>query len=85
VTREYTVTVGSEAVAQNVKICLIGDVTGDGQINIGDVGRLYSHVKGTNLITDEYSIQCGNVNGGSLNIGDPAGIYAHVKGTRPLF
>jgi len=36
VTREYTITVGGEAVTQNVKIHLKGDINGDGKVTIGD-------------------------------------------------
>jgi hypothetical protein len=85
VTRRYTITVESEAVTQSVKLQLLGDVTGDGQINIGDVAKVYAHIKGTTPITDEYLMDCANGNGGVLNIGDVASIYAHVKGTRPFF
>ena len=85
VTRSYEITVEKEAVTMAVKICLLGDLTGDGLINIGDAAKLYAHVKGTALLDDEYVQACANANGGSLNIGDVANIYAHVKGTKPLF
>jgi hypothetical protein len=85
VSREYEVTVADAEVTLNVKICLNGDVTGDGQVNIGDVGRVYAYVKGTKDITDDYMMACANANGGSLNIGDVGAVYAHVKGTRLLF
>ena len=48
VTREYTVTVGSSNVVQDVKICLLGDVTGDGKVNTKDWNRIYDHVEETN-------------------------------------
>jgi hypothetical protein len=85
VTREYTVTVGAEAVAQDAKICLIGDVTGDGRVNAGDVAKLFTHVKGGAQLTDEYVLACANANGRALNISDVATIYAHVKGSKMLF
>ena len=59
---------------------LVGDVTGDGKINIMDVVKLYAHVKGT-PITDEYALACGDVSGdGKINIMDVVKLYAHVKG-----
>lgn len=85
VTREYAITVGSEAMTQDVEICPIGDVTGDGKVNVGDVGRVYAHIKGSTQITDDYALECANANGGRLNIGDVATIYAHVKGGKRLF
>ena len=85
VTRAYTVTVVGSSVVQDVKICLVGDVTGDGRVNVGDVSKLYAHIRGTALLTDDYQLLCANVNGGSLNVGDVSAIYAHVKGTKVLY
>ena len=85
VTRSYTVTVAAAAVVQDVKIHLIGDIDGNGKVNVGDVAKINSHVKGTNLLTDEYQILCANVNGGKLNIGDTAALYGHIKGTKKLY
>jgi len=84
VTREYTVTVGSNPVTQDVKICLLGDVDGNGRINVGDISKLLSHIRGTALITDAYLLECANANGGRLNMGDISAIYSHLKGTKPL-
>ena len=50
VTREYTVTVGSSNVVQDVKIHLKGDINGDGRVNTSDVGKINSHAKGTNKL-----------------------------------
>ena len=84
-TRSYAVTVEAEDVTVDGKICPIGDVTGDGKINIMDVVKLYAHVKGT-PITDEYALACGDVSGdGKINIMDVVKLYAHVKGVTPLF
>ena len=86
VTREYTVVVGSGSVTQDVKIHLVGDVTGDGRINVGDTGRVFAHVKGSALITDDYLLDCADVTGdGRINIGDTSRIFAHVKGTGLLW
>ena len=85
ITREYTVTVEDEAVTQDIKIHLIGDIDGNGKVNTGDVAKLNAHLKGTNKITDEYQLLCANVNGGSLNMGDTAALYGHIKGTKTLY
>lgn len=45
VTRTYDITVGSEAVTQDVKICLQGDVSGDGKVDMADVMKLARYVK----------------------------------------
>lgn len=85
VTREYAVTVAAEAVVQDATICLIGDVTGDGEIDIADTGKIYAHVKGTSELTG-YALACGDVMAdGEINIADTGTVYAHVKGTKMLF
>jgi hypothetical protein len=85
VTRTYTVTVGG-SVTQDAKICLLGDVTGEGKLNIMDVARLYSQVKGGSVWTDDYVRACADVTGeGKLNIMDVAKLYAHVKNVSLLW
>lgn len=84
VTREYTVTADAD-LTLDVKLHLIGDIDGNGKINVGDVSKLNGHIKGSNILTDEYMILCANINGGSLNMGDVSTLYAHIKGTRKLY
>ena len=85
VTREYTVTVGSSNVVQDVKICLLGDVTGDGKVNTKDWARLKAHVNETSNLTG-YELACGDVNGDSkVNIKDWARLKAHVNESNPLW
>lgn len=85
VAREYTVTVGAENVTQDVKICLLGDVTGDGKVNAKDHSRLYAHVNKTNLLTG-YELLCADVTGdGKVNAKDHSRLYAHVSKTNPLW
>ena len=85
VQRTYTVTVGEEAVVLDVKLHLIGDIDGNGKVNVGDVAKLNGHIKNIALLTDDYQLLCANVNGGSLNMGDTASLYSHIKGTKTLY
>lgn len=86
VTREYTITVGAEAVTQDVKIHLKGDVNGDGKITTGDSARANSHARNVVLLTG-YELQCADVVGtdGTVTTGDAARINAHVKETAKLW
>lgn len=86
VTREYTITVGTEAVTQDVKIHLKGDVNGDGKITTGDSARANSHARNVVLLTG-YELQCADVVGtdGTVTTGDAARINAHVKETAKLW
>ena len=79
VERAYALEVADEDVTLDMQICLFADVNGDGSVDIGDVGRLYSHVRETNLITDEYLLSCCDTNGdGDISIGDVGFLYKQV-------
>ena len=85
VTREYTITVGAEAVTQDVKIHLLGDINGDGRVNTMDAGRANSHARGKTLLTG-YEFACTDINGdGRVNTMDAGRINAHARGTAKLW
>lgn len=85
VTREYTITVGGEAVRQNVKIHLKGDINGDGKVTIGDVNRANLHAKGKSTLT-LYEFACADINGdGKITISDVNRANLHVKGKSLLW
>ena len=82
---EYTVTVGSSNVVQDVEIWLLGDVTGDGKVNAKDHSRLYAHINKTNLL-EGYALLCADVTGdGKVNAKDHSRLYAHISKTNPLW
>lgn len=86
VTRGYDLTVNGEDIIQNVKIHLIGDIDGNGKVNVGDTTKVYSHVKKTARITDEYMLLCADIDSnGKINVGDTTKVYAHVKKTNLLW
>lgn len=69
------------AVTCDFKIRLVGDVTGDGRINVGDVARIYGHIKKTMVVTDPYVLLVVDVTGdGRINVGDTARLYGRVRG-----
>ena len=82
---EFAITVGDEAVTQDAIVSPVGDVTGDGVVNIKDFQRLLRHVNKTNPLTD-YELACGDVTGdGVCNIKDFQRLLRHVNKTNPLF
>ena len=79
VTREYEITVDDNDVTQDVKLCLLGDVTGDGKVTLGDYGKVLSHVKKKSLLSG-YPLKCADVTGdGKVTLGDYGKILSHVK------
>ena len=86
VAREYKVTVSGDAVQQDAKVCLRGDVNMDGAVDIGDHQTLFEHLQGINLITDEYQLKTANVNqDNAVDIGDHQTLFEHLQGITPLF
>ena len=85
VSRSYEVVVTDGDVTADAKICPMGDVTGDGVVNIKDFQRLLRHVNKTNPL-EGYELSCGDVtNDGTCNIKDFQRLLRHVNKTNPLF
>lgn len=78
VDRTYDVTVAQDLTLDAV-LNLLGDVNGDGRVNIGDTARIYTHVRGTAPLTG-YALACADyTEDGQVNVGDTASIYAYVR------
>jgi hypothetical protein len=59
---------------------ILGDISGDGKVNIGDVARLYAHIRGSAMLDEETLLACADLSGdGKVNIGDVARLYAQVR------
>ncbi len=85
VTREYSVAVMKAETELDLKICLLGDVTGDGKLNIMDYAAVLKHVKKTQKL-EGYEFACGDIDSNSiLNILDYTKILRHVKKVEMLW
>lgn len=86
VKREYTVVVADGvAVTQDLKIHLLGDITGDGKITVQDYSKALRHVKKTATL-EGYEFDCANVDGNDkLNVQDYSKLLRHVKKTALLW
>ena len=81
VTREYTVIVGTVPVVQNVEIWLLGDVNGDGTINVKDKKLIFNHLNDPSGALTGYALDVGDVNrDGTINVKDKKLIFNHLKG-----
>ena len=82
VTREYTVVVGNSSVIQDVEIWLLGDVNGDGTINVKDKKLIFNHLNDPSGALTGYALDVGDVNrDGTINVKDKKLIFNHLKGT----
>ncbi len=65
---------------------LIGDASGDGKVNMGDVAKVYAHTRGTSLLTNDRALAAADTNGdGKINLGDTSRILAHITGKKLLW
>lgn len=84
--REYELTVnGKEVTGLEYKLNLIGDVSGDGKVNVVDYTMVLRHVKKTKLL-EGYELVCADVDSnGKVNVVDYTVILRHVKKTASLW
>ena len=62
-------------------LSVLGDLTGDGEIKVNDVSKLYRHLKARDIITAEEVLAAGNiVNDGEIKISDVSRLYRYIKG-----
>ena len=84
-TREYTIIVSDSNIEQDVKICLVGDVTGDGKVNNKDSNRIKKHINETEVLTG-YEFKCADVIvDGKVNNKDSNRIKKHINETEFLW
>ena len=83
--RTYDISVTEEALSVDVKLHLLGDITGDGKVNAIDVARANAYAKGYYELSG-YDLRCANVNGDeAVNAIDVALMNAHAKGAKALW
>ena len=85
VTREYALTVGADSVEKNVKIHLLGDVDGDGNVSTIDWSLVRDHINETNTLTG-YEFDCANVDKDEyITSIDCVRIQDHINESVPLW
>ena len=83
VSRTYELTVTDANVTLDAILNLLGDVTGDSKINIGDTAKIYAHIRGSSLLSG-YPLSCADYSGdGTVNVGDTAKLYAFIRDRKP--
>ena len=83
--REYTIEVAQTDLSQNVKICPVGDINGDGEVNMLDMIGLYNHLNETEPL-EGYAYACADVNAdGEAGMLDMIRLYNHINETELLW
>ena len=85
VTREYEVVVGGESVEQDARIRLLGDINGDGVVNVMDANQIMLHARGVALL-EGYEYDCANIDGDeAVNVIDANSTILHIRGQANLW
>ena len=84
-TRTYTLVLAGEDLVLDAEICPVGDVTGDGMVNVKDYQRMQRHINKSSAL-EGYQLLCGDVtNDGSCGAKDYQRLLRHVNRSSPLF
>ncbi len=84
-TRMYDVTVSEEDMLLDLKIHLVGDVTGDGRVNTVDVSMANAHARRIKILED-YEFLCADVTGDrTVNTVDVSRMNAHARDINRLW
>ena len=85
VTREYDVVSSDGKVTVEFKLNLLGDIDGNGKVNISDYNAILRHVKKTSAL-DGYAFDCADIDGnGKIMVTDYNAVLRHVKKTEMLW
>ena len=85
VTHKYEVKVNGEDITLDVQLNLIGDIDGNGKVNISDYNAILRHVKKTSSL-DGYAFDCADIDGnGKILVTDYNAVLRHVKKTEMLW
>lgn len=64
----------------DLKVCTFGDVNNDHKLNMGDISKLYAHIRGTSRLQDDYALLCADYNqDGNINVGDVVKLYSFLR------
>lgn len=80
ITRTYEVVIEGETTTLNVKLLLIGDTTGDGEIDIFDILEMLDYVNGDIILSGIYKQAGLIVNEEDIDIFDALAVLDHING-----
>ncbi len=81
VTETLTLLLEAGSSELDVIIYLVGDLTGDGKVNVSDISKLYTQIREGNIP----NLSRSDINtDGRVDVIDASQLYAHIRGTKPL-
>ena len=81
VTEAQTLVLEAGSSTLDVIIYLVGDLTGDGKVNISDISKLYIQIREGSIA----NLSRADINtDGRVDVIDASQLYAHIRGTKPL-
>ena len=70
---------------QNVELCSLGDVNGDGKLNAMDITKIAAHIKALKRITDDEQLAAADCNiDEKINVVDITTVAAAIKGIKKI-
>ena len=79
-----TAATDGETTADENNTIILGDINGDGNINVSDIALAASHIKGIRALTPQQQKAADITGDGQINVSDIAAISAHIKGIKAI-
>ena len=79
-----TAATDGETTADENNTVILGDINGDGNINVSDIALAASHIKGIRALTPQQQKAADITGDGQINVSDIAAISAHIKGINAI-
>lgn len=81
VTEAHSLVLEAGSSTLDVIIYLVGDLSGDGKVNVSDISQLYIRIREESA---EAFLRCDINSDGRVDVIDASMLYAHIRGTKPL-
>ena len=77
--------VDGDTVLNQLTISVLGDINGDGKVNVTDKTQLNAHIKGNSHFEGARLLACDVTGDGKINVTDKSQLNAQLKGDRDIY
>lgn len=77
--------VDGDTILNQLTISVLGDVNGDGKVNVTDKTQLNAHIKGNSHFEGARLLACDVTGDGKINVTDKSQLNAQLKGDRDIY